>query len=66
MRPAAEVPAGVEVVRRRSAEGAWLFVLNHTDDDATLAVAGHDLVAGTDVGPTTTVAARTAAVIREA
>ncbi|MGG5260360.1 beta-galactosidase [Phycicoccus avicenniae] len=64
--PAAEAPAGVEVVRRSSADGSWLFVLNHTDTDTTLTVAGHDLVSGRDVGPSTTVAARTAAVIREA
>ena len=30
--PAAVPPAGVEVVRRRSADGSWLFVLNHTDE----------------------------------
>lgn len=64
--PAAEVPAGVEVVRRRSADTSWLFVLNHTDTDATVAVTGHDLVSSTDVGPSTTVAARSVAVVREA
>jgi beta-galactosidase len=64
--PVAAVPTGVEVTRRRSATGSWLFVLNHTDDDCTLEVTGHDLVAGADVRPVTTVPARTAAVVREA
>ena len=63
--PAADVPRGVEVVRRRSDSGSWLFVLNHTGAPCEVAVSGHDLVAGVDVGPLTTVAARTAAVVRE-
>ncbi len=63
--PAAQVPAGVEVTRRRSEAGSWLFVLNHTSEPCELTAAGHDLASGTDVGPVTTVAARTAAVIRE-
>ena len=63
--PVAAVPAGVEVTRRRSDAGSWLFVLNHTTDDCDVTAAGHDLVAGADVGPVVTVAARTAAVIRE-
>jgi beta-galactosidase len=65
VRPVAEVPPGVEVTRRRSDRGSWLFVLNHTADDCEVTVAGRDLVSGTDVGPRGTVAARTAAVIRE-
>ncbi|WP_030526508.1 beta-galactosidase [Phycicoccus jejuensis] len=64
--PVADVPAGVEVTRRRSASGSWLFVLNHTDAGCEVAVTGHDLVAGADVGPVTTVAARSAAIVREA
>ena len=63
--PAAAAPRGVEVVRRRSDSGSWLFVLNHTGAPCEVAVSGHDLVAGVDVGPLTTVAARTAAVVRE-
>jgi beta-galactosidase len=42
-------PDGVEVVRRASGDLSWLFALNHTDRDAVLDVAGHDLVTGADV-----------------
>ena len=63
--PAAVPPAGVEVVRRRSSEGSWLFVLNHTDEHREVDAAGHDLVSGVDVGPTVRLAPHTAAVVRE-
>lgn len=63
--PAADVPAGVEVVRRRSPSGSWLFVLNHTDGSCEVAVTGHDLVAQVDVGPVLRLDPRTAAVVRE-
>jgi len=63
--PAAVPPAGVEVVRRRSAGASWLFVLNHTDEARELEVSGHDLVAGADVGPILRLPPRTAAVVRE-
>ncbi|WP_392544268.1 beta-galactosidase [Oryzobacter telluris] len=63
--PAAVVPPGVDVVRRRGADGSWLFVLNHTDEPCVVDVMGYDLVTGDPVGPTTTVPARRAAVIRE-
>ncbi|HET9020603.1 MAG TPA: beta-galactosidase [Ornithinibacter sp.] len=62
---AAEVPPGVEVVRRRSGDRTWLFVLNHSDDDCELAVTGHDLVADASVGPALRVLAGTCAVVRE-
>ena len=60
-----EAPVGVEVVRRRSDAGSWLFVLNHTDDACEVTASGHDLVSATDVGPTLRLPARTAAVVRE-
>jgi beta-galactosidase len=63
--PAADVPAGVEAVRRRSATGSWLFLLNHTDASCVVPLHGHDLVSGSDVGPVLTLGARTAAVVRE-
>jgi beta-galactosidase len=56
---------GVEVVRRRSDSGSWLFVLNHTDDECQVTASGHDLVSSTDVGPTLHLSPRTAAVVRE-
>ena len=50
-------PAGVEAVRRRMPEGDALFLINHTDEDATLPVAGTDLLTGAAHGPQTTVPA---------
>ena len=46
VQPAAQVPAGVEVVRR----GDLLFVINHTDQDVT--VAGSPVAAGDAVATT--------------
>jgi beta-galactosidase len=37
---------GIELVRRRSATGSWLFAINHTDADWTVAARGTDLVSG--------------------
>ncbi|MEO5609467.1 MAG: beta-galactosidase [Ornithinibacter sp.] len=61
----AEVPAGVEVVRRSTGDQRWLFVLNHTAEPCEVTVSGADLVSGATVGPTLSLAARTAAVVRE-
>lgn len=47
--PVAQVGPGVEVVRRRSDAGSWLFVVNHADTPAEVAAAGHELLTGTDV-----------------
>ena len=49
--PAADVPPGVEAVRRRGEDGCWLFLANDTSTDQTVAVTGHDLVADRPVGP---------------
>ncbi|WP_402377797.1 beta-galactosidase [Isoptericola rhizosphaerae] len=62
-------PAGVETVRRRSADGttSWLFVLNHTGADAPLTgVAGTELIGGTAVAGELVVPAGAVRVIREA
>ena len=41
----AGVRPGVEVTRRVAADGTtWVFVVNHTDEEAVLDLAGHDLV----------------------
>ncbi|KRE43849.1 beta-galactosidase [Knoellia sp. Soil729] len=64
--PAAQTPPGVEVVRRSSSEGSWLFVLNHTTQEHEVTVTGHDLLTGRDVGPTHRLAGLCAAVVREA
>ncbi len=44
VRPAAEVPRGVEAVRRSGPHGSWLFLLNHTDRPVEVPASGHDLV----------------------
>ena len=59
------VPPGVEVVRRRSGDRSWLFVLNHTGDECELATTGHDLVGDRPVGPSVRLAAGGTAVVRE-
>ena len=61
----AEAPPGVEVVRRRSGDRSWLFVLNHTGDECELATTGHDLVGDRPVGPSVRLAAGGTAVVRE-
>jgi beta-galactosidase len=50
-------PAGVEAVRRRMPSGDALFLINHTDADATVPASGTDLLSGTVHGPQTTVPA---------
>ena len=47
--PVAEATGPVDVVRRSSAEGSWLFALNHGEEDATVAVRGFDLVGEVEV-----------------
>ncbi len=61
LRPSAEV----DVTRRRSAAGTWLFVLNHGREDVEVATIGHDLVSDQRVDGRITVAAGGSAVIRE-
>lgn len=63
--PAANVPVGVEAVRRRAGERSWLFLLNHTAADATVSAAGYDLVAQAEVGGEFVLPAGGCAVIRE-
>ncbi|MFC7486488.1 beta-galactosidase [Knoellia sp. CPCC 206453] len=63
--PVTTVAPGVEVVRRSGSDGSWLFVLNHTTAEQELTVTGHDLVSGSDVGPTHLLAPLSAAVVRE-
>jgi beta-galactosidase len=64
--PAAEVSPGVEVVRRAAAAGSYLFVINHTDADASVAADGVELLTGAQVTGKLTVAAGDVAVVREA
>lgn len=56
----------VEVTRRVGDDASWLFVLNHGDGDAPVAVDGTDLVSGRDVSGDLVVPAGGVAVVREA
>ncbi len=65
--PVAETRPGVEVARRRAEDGrSWLFVINHTDEPATVPATGHDLVSETSVEGVVEVPAGAVAVVREA
>jgi beta-galactosidase len=59
-------PAGVEAVRRCTDTGDVLFLINHTADDAEIAVAGTDLLTGQDTGPSTLVPAGQVVAVKEA
>ncbi|WP_456823458.1 beta-galactosidase [Cellulomonas sp. P5_E12] len=62
----ADAPDGVEIVRRHGADGrSWLFVLNHTNDEVTVAASGHELLRDEAVAGALVVAAGGVAVVRE-
>ncbi|MEU1607582.1 beta-galactosidase [Micromonospora matsumotoense] len=65
VRPPVAAPTGVEVVRRRADDRSWLFVVNHTDAEATLDATGTDLLTGQPCGGTLRVPAGEVAVVRE-
>ncbi|MFC3505358.1 beta-galactosidase [Micromonospora krabiensis] len=65
VRPVTTAPPGVEVVRRRDGDRSWLFVLNHTGDEARLAVAGVELLTGATCEGELVVPAGEVAVVRE-
>ncbi|MFF2331394.1 MULTISPECIES: beta-galactosidase [unclassified Streptomyces] len=46
VRPTAQVPEGVEAVRRTGPDGSHLFLLNHNHHPVTLTAHGHDLTTG--------------------
>lgn len=54
----------VEVVRRRSDEASYLFIINHGADDLRVPVAGTDLVTGA-TGPEVAVPAASVRIVRE-
>ncbi len=58
--------ASVEVTRRVGDAASWLFVINHGDDDAPVAVDGVDLVTGREVSGDLVVPPGGVAVVREA
>ncbi|MEV0961479.1 beta-galactosidase [Streptomyces sp. NPDC049910] len=65
VRAAAEVPAGVEAVRRRGPDSGYLFLINHTDTDVSVPADGVDLLSGTPISGTAMVRAGGAVVVRE-
>ncbi|MFJ6950557.1 beta-galactosidase [Micromonospora aurantiaca (nom. illeg.)] len=65
VRPPVSAPAGVEVVRRRSADRSWLFVVNHRTEPARLAVSGAELLGGARCDGELEVPAGEVAVVRE-
>jgi beta-galactosidase len=65
VQPVASVPVGVDAVRRSSARGSWLFLINHTGTEQHVAASGHDLVTESQVGPQVVVPAGGVRVIRE-
>uniref|UniRef100_A0A942Y9T0 Beta-galactosidase n=1 Tax=Neobacillus citreus TaxID=2833578 RepID=A0A942Y9T0_9BACI len=59
-------PPGLEAVRRVADDGAaFLFLLNHRDDDVVVAATGTDLLDGCEHGPETVVPAGRVRVLRE-
>jgi beta-galactosidase len=64
--PAATVPLGVDAVRRRSASGSWLFLVNQTREAQPVPVDGVDLVSGHQVGVDFVAPPGGIAVVREA
>ena len=63
--PVVATSPGVEVQRRRSGAGSWLFVLNHTDVTASVPAFGTDIVTGAVVDGQVKVPAGGVAVVRE-
>jgi len=56
---------GIELVRRRSNAGSWLFAVNHTDADWTVAANGVELISGDRVDGLLRVGPGGYAVVRE-
>jgi len=61
------LPAGdtLEAVRRVAEDASWLFLLNHGQEDESVAVHGTDLISGGEADGTFLVPAGSVAVIRE-
>ncbi len=62
----AELPVGVEAIRRRAADGrSWVFLLNHTDDPITVPLSGFDVLTGAVTDGHAALTAGGVAVLRE-
>ncbi len=66
VRAPVECARDVELVRRVSASGSWLFALNHGESSVDVPVSGHDLVMDTPTGGTLVLAPGGVGVVREA
>ncbi|MET7599097.1 beta-galactosidase [Streptomyces sp. NPDC004082] len=66
IRPVADVPEGVEAVRRTGADGSFLFLVNHTDAVVRVPVHGSGLLDAADDESFTKIPAGGVAVVREA
>ncbi|KUO06030.1 beta-galactosidase [Streptomyces caeruleatus] len=66
VRPEHDVPAGVEVVRRRGAEADYLFLIDHAGHGAEIPAEGVELLTGKPVVGSVTVPEGGVAVVREA
>jgi len=64
--PVAPGDAGLERTRRTSADGSWLFAINHGDVDQRVEVHGVDLVSGREATGELVVPAGAVACVREA
>ena len=64
--PVLEAPPGVEVTRRSNGTQAWLFVLNHSDDEALvkLPAPATDLISGSRVDSSMQLSSRQVAILR--
>lgn len=65
VRPEREVPAGVEVVRRRGADADYLFLIDHAGHGAEIPAEGVELLTGKPVVGSVTVPEEGVAVVRE-
>jgi beta-galactosidase len=63
--PVASPADDLEIVRRASDTESWLFVINHSDADASVATDGFELISQSLVAGSITVPAKGVAVVRE-
>ncbi len=64
--PIADLPDGVEAVRRSNKENSWLIAINHTNSSAKLAATGVEVLSGQTVSGSIKIPAGEVVVIREA
>ncbi|WP_250400104.1 beta-galactosidase [Streptomyces cellostaticus] len=65
LRPVADVPDGIEAVRRSGPDGSYLFLVNHGEDPAKVLVEGTGLLDATQDGSFAEIPAGGVAVVRE-